>query len=471
MNEINDNGTGRLYNGIVRSEFTPEGINALKPDEVFVFGSNLSGHHGGGAARAALNKFGAVWGQGVGLQGQSYAIPTMQGGVETIMPYVDQFIAFAKEHSELFFYVTRIGCGIAGFQDEEIAPLFKKAVSLNNVCLPKSFIQVIQPAVPSELSTMIYGQMRTLIDLLKELNNQEAIKDWDEAMDRLVQIIERNVRYGDVYAFMAIRTLWSIVSSHKYEGKPLDIEHLEREMIKYHEDRGNTFLKEPFMQTLFHYSVRKLVKYIQFLNEFRRYKSPDVLLSDLHSIPSSHCSANDPDYYFSFSGFSLQMVRNILMKEWKNITTKGGLNNDSLEEVAMGRFDSLVMQHGLKETLWLAYGDVGCHSNIQGPRNRAEGIAWGPFFKISGGRIEKGCSDFRRWPWSNTGFEMVFASRILEEDENYVHIEDECSGDLFIPLRDFSLPVYSKYRGKLHFKSDNEKMIFIKKILHDRNAD
>ena len=114
----------RIYNGAVRPQYTPEAISSLKADEVFVFGSNLDGRHGGGAARAAVNKFGAIWGQGVGLQGQSYAIPSMQGGVETIKPYVDQFIAFAQEHTELFFYVTRIGCGIAGFKDSDIAPLF-----------------------------------------------------------------------------------------------------------------------------------------------------------------------------------------------------------------------------------------------------------------------------------------------------------------------------------------------------------
>ena len=87
---------------------TPEFISELQPGEIFVFGSNLLGHHGGGAARVAQMKFGAIWGQGVGLQGQCYAIPTMQGGPETIQPYVDQFIAFAKEHTELFSYVTRI---------------------------------------------------------------------------------------------------------------------------------------------------------------------------------------------------------------------------------------------------------------------------------------------------------------------------------------------------------------------------
>jgi len=115
---------------------TPEFITELKPNEIFVFGSNLQGMHGGGAARIAHLKFGAVMGQGVGLQGQSYAIPTMQGGVETIRPYVDEFIGFAKEHQDMIFLVTRIGCGIAGFRDEEIAPLFEKAHELQNIVLP-----------------------------------------------------------------------------------------------------------------------------------------------------------------------------------------------------------------------------------------------------------------------------------------------------------------------------------------------
>ena len=124
-------------------EYTSEVINELKANEVFVFGSNLAGLHGGGAARAALRKFGAVWGQGVGLQGQSYAIPTMQGGVETIKPYVDEFIEFAKARPELKFYVTRIGCGIAGFKDEEVAPLFSEALGVDNIVLPKSFADII----------------------------------------------------------------------------------------------------------------------------------------------------------------------------------------------------------------------------------------------------------------------------------------------------------------------------------------
>ncbi|HHT52135.1 MAG TPA: hypothetical protein PLH70_01750 [Bacteroidales bacterium] len=125
---------------------SPQWINKLEANEIFVFGSNLEGMHGGGAA-AVARKWGAIWGQGVGLQGQTYAIPTMQGGVETIKPYVDEFLAFAKSHPELKFLVTEIGCGIAGFTVQEIAPLFKAALDENieNVYLPQRFYEVLSP--------------------------------------------------------------------------------------------------------------------------------------------------------------------------------------------------------------------------------------------------------------------------------------------------------------------------------------
>ncbi len=123
-------------NAMEQKRTTSELITSLQPNEIFVFGSNLAGMHGGGAAYIAYRKFGAIMGQGVGLQGQSYGIPTMQGGVETIKPYVDDFIEFAKAHPELTFLVTRIGCGIAGFTNEEIAPLFAEAHEVENIVLP-----------------------------------------------------------------------------------------------------------------------------------------------------------------------------------------------------------------------------------------------------------------------------------------------------------------------------------------------
>lgn len=126
------------------AEPSPESIKELKDNQIFVFGSNLAGRHGAGAAKYAFDNFGAVWGQGVGLQGRSYAIPTMQGPVESIKPYVDDFLDFARDHPELEFLVTRIGCGIAGFSDEQIAPLFWNACHYNNVRLPESFIRILR---------------------------------------------------------------------------------------------------------------------------------------------------------------------------------------------------------------------------------------------------------------------------------------------------------------------------------------
>lgn len=128
----------------MNTRITPNHITELKPNEIFVFGSNLQGYHGGGAARLAMNQWGAVWGQGTGLQGQTYAIPTMQGGIVTIRPYIDQFIKFAQNDPERTFLVTEIGCGIAGFRPADIAPLFKNAINIPNIWLPQRFWEILQ---------------------------------------------------------------------------------------------------------------------------------------------------------------------------------------------------------------------------------------------------------------------------------------------------------------------------------------
>ncbi len=124
---------------------TPDYITQLNPDEIFVFGSNSEGNHAGGAARQAM-QFGAVWGQGNGLQGQTYAIPTMFAHESKIEPFVDDFISYAIRNPQLKFFVTRIGCGIAGFKEKQIAPMFErvKTEKIENVSLPKEFWEVIE---------------------------------------------------------------------------------------------------------------------------------------------------------------------------------------------------------------------------------------------------------------------------------------------------------------------------------------
>lgn len=115
-------------------------IESLEPDEVFVFGSNGSGAHGGGAARFALERFGAIWGQSEGLQGQSYGIDTMSG-LDVFREQAGRFLEFARAHRELRFLVTEVGCGIAGYTPEEVAGFFRGAPT--NVVLPDSFFKVL----------------------------------------------------------------------------------------------------------------------------------------------------------------------------------------------------------------------------------------------------------------------------------------------------------------------------------------
>lgn len=113
-------------------------ISTLAPGEIFVFGSNMEGMHGGGAARYANKNFGAEWGVGEGLTGRTYALPTMEGKA-SMKQAVEHFTSCAKEHPELTFLVTAIGCGIAGYMPEEVAPLFKDAAQLENIYLPQLF--------------------------------------------------------------------------------------------------------------------------------------------------------------------------------------------------------------------------------------------------------------------------------------------------------------------------------------------
>ena len=163
--------------------FTPDYIDRLLPNQIFVFGSNTLGYHTGGASGTARKKFGAVWGQPEGLQGQSYAIPVDYGkGVRKdaeVKTAIDRFIDFAKAHNELFFFVTRVGCGIAGYHDEEMAQLFWEALNLNNVCLPKSFVDALSNGkIEFDLERFVDAQNLVYDMALQEIKNGQKRGHW-----------------------------------------------------------------------------------------------------------------------------------------------------------------------------------------------------------------------------------------------------------------------------------------------------
>jgi hypothetical protein len=136
-----------------RKRTSPERITSLKENEVFVFGSNEAGRHGAGAAKQAL-KWGASYGLGAGISGQTYAIPTKDYNIKTLSLTmidmgIESFMSFAKDHPEKTFLVTEIGCGLAGYTPEEIAPMFEDAIELDNVHLPERFWEVLKKPVGS----------------------------------------------------------------------------------------------------------------------------------------------------------------------------------------------------------------------------------------------------------------------------------------------------------------------------------
>lgn len=131
-----------------KCKITPPNIVSLSHNEVFVFGSNLAGIHGKGAARQAHKSFGAVRGVGVGHTGHSYSIPTKNYqlkplSLDTISWYVNGLYDYAVEHPMLEFLITRIGCGLAGYKDSDIAPLFKDFTQLGNVSLPREWLDLM----------------------------------------------------------------------------------------------------------------------------------------------------------------------------------------------------------------------------------------------------------------------------------------------------------------------------------------
>jgi len=166
------------HNGYVA--YTPENVESLKDGQVFVFGSNLIGYHSGGASLVAMQRFGAVWGQAEGPQGNCYAIPVDIRGeaVDNVSMYmkrhIDKFLAYAKAHKDQFFVVIKVGCGNAGFDEEFMAPFFKEALKMENVSLPKSFVDILEKSKTDKKTDSIQRVFNLII--LDESGSMSSIE-------------------------------------------------------------------------------------------------------------------------------------------------------------------------------------------------------------------------------------------------------------------------------------------------------
>lgn len=129
-------------------KITDEKTSKLKPNEIFVFGSNLAGRHGAGAARFAMEHFGAKYGVGEGFTGQCWALPTKDENIQvrdlvSINKSIHKLYEAVIENPDKFFIITAVGCGLAGLKEKDIAPFFKNFLDFENISLPQSFIDVL----------------------------------------------------------------------------------------------------------------------------------------------------------------------------------------------------------------------------------------------------------------------------------------------------------------------------------------
>ena len=470
----------RVYKGIERPLHTPDAISSLKPDEVFVFGSNLQGYHGGGAARVAQMRFGAIWGQGVGLQGQSYAIPTMQGGPETIRPYVDQFIDFAKEHKELFFYVTRIGCGIAGFKDRDIAPLFVDALNIENVCLPESFTKIIEqlsvkksaepfPGITRTTSIRLYqqGQARTLADIALALNNQNHYSDLESFMRDFDDVIKSYRERGTV-SFEICKMVKELIRNNE---STLFSNNGYLDFDKFIEMVDNLSASDENNPLEIIYSRRektKMLRLAALLNDIRHYTSASDLMNDLSSIAYGRFNCGDNRFMNDPFRYPLAYFKQGLELLWEEIQDNGYMSNALLEKKMFTEHEESVEEYGLKKVIRNDFEQDGpCHPEVYFPKR----IGTAPVYLLDENFVDhcsgrpmlvKSCGD-GKGPYSHhTLYEMELVEGIIRGEcrkGNYEEI-----GDYYVPVGDDSKPIFKQGHGIMEFDILADRSRFLHKI-------
>lgn len=401
-------------------KYTPDNITSLGEDDVFVFGSNLAGNHVGGAARIAREKFGAIMGQGVGLQGQSYAIPTMQGGVETIRPYVDEFIKFAMTNYKKQFLVTKIGCGIAGFSVEEIAPLFAGAIHLNNVKLPLEFYQVLenkdrfQSYLPNWLKH--YTTYDMTLDLLLTANRmyKYTTSDKETVIEKLRQLVGCQ---GRSYSNSFIEELYK---AYLGDSTVPTKDHLH-EYIQTIADKVKT--ENPLDMPYFRHNIHlcyEVAKEMLDVADFSRpdrvgdWVTPGDFYYTFYSLMTGSWNCGDSSYLDDNLRQAFPVIEKALQDNWESLIDEQGYLSDAKIKTLFANPD-----------FWMEWQRLSEH----------------------------GLALYRT-------IETLLHYECLDKNGNYYDSEN----GFYYPRTDYSLPVFDPQRGRLHFPNFELKKTFIQSL-------
>ena len=311
-----------------------------------------------------------------------------------------------------------------------------------------------QSSMPETLRTMVYGQTRTFIDIMKVMNDDQPIMDIEELNNRLIEYFYKHVRYfgADVTGFACqLLRNWNRTGENDNGINLSDLEEalLDNTGMKY-------FARTNADEVYCRYCVAKLIHYIELLNEFRRYSSWQEIETDLHeTLPDVSCGGVHD--FFLVSQFMLSDTLREIEFHWEDVSENKQLSNEKLEEVFFKDFQKMIDTYGMDGTIRKAYTYQGCHPDWLIPESVV-----GPFlFKTEDGGYEVRCGPH---PMSADTFELRYAIRLLRQCKEYREV-----GSFYVPIRDFTLPVYHHYRGKIHFKTPDEKASFVHDLLRDCN--
>ena len=395
----------------------------------------------------------------------------MQGGVETIKPYVDQFIGFAKEHTELFFYVTRIGCGIAGFKDSDVAPLFKDAMGVDNICLPESFVNILKdptypdiPHAPKSYKMMMYGQCRTFADIIKTLNEQNHYHSFEELFPDFGEVIEKYQQRGAFCkdSLDVMERVLYIYKNELFEGKRFHIGRFIEKLEKTFDDKDKSEIDLIFVNR----QRAKLLILLKTLNDICHYTDVEDLRYHLLSVATGRWNCGDNSYMNDplprIGNWPINWFLSGLREQWNNITVNGELDNKLLEQVMFTNHTNKVKKMGIEQVIANDFtADDPCHPEVFYPNN--PGTA--PVYvkdKFSR-RYIKACGEGKGTRSGHELYEMELVKSVLRQEVSKGHYE-MLGGRYYIPVGTVKKPVFIEYFGRVHFASLNEKRRFIDKV-------
>ena len=472
-----------------RLEHTPNYIWELKPDEVIVFGSDLKGHHRGGVAEIAMEKFGAKWGIGKGLSGQSYAIPTFGISLDEIIGYVEEFLHYAQTHDDRLFYVTKIGCGHAGHTINEIAPLFIEARQLDNIRLPYEFLAFLDlnfdfsrdTKAPKAVKLQNYGQVRTLADLAMTLNSQNHYDDPQMLIHDLSMLIALYRERGTVTddALDCFKAMLEKNAAAWFHDGHFDIDQLYAHL----QNEANNDALSAIDLIYSRRANAKIAHIVMLMNEIARYTDPKDLLNDIHSVLLENETQLAENVYINWDDslsnrysdrfYEFEVSINRL---WARIIDKEGhLDNSRLQKVIFDNHEKQIEKYGLPEVIRRFYEpENSCHViGLFAPKKEGTGPK---YINLYDDKYIKACSEdlsgrSYRYGWYEMQFLLPILQRLCKgENPEYLYTNAvESYEELYLPIRDYSRPIYSR-RDRLYFKDEADKKLFLMRSLMEYKA-